>query len=497
MLSKIKVILSQSFFYGLGNFIAKAGGFVLLLLYALYINKSEIGLLAMYETAFMFMLVICGWGSKSGFARWYNDMKSEQQKKSLFFTTYFFNVFTGILGMVLTAVVLFNLNLFNGADSGRIIVFFSASSLLRLLFDVPFVLLRLRQKAFKQTIYQSINVGLTVLFSIYFLEIRQLGFEGIFLAQLLANGCTLLSVLPLIIKSCHWSFQQKVLGEMINYGYPLAISNILTLVLTVSDRYILEAYYSLEAVGSFSIAIKVANLLQFLVVASFVTSYTFQYYKSMNESDNSRYHVKIFTYFVLFMVLAGLGIVFFGKEIIYVVMAGKTEYFDAIPVIPWLVLGLIFSGMRQVFVLPITKAKQTRLISMVMVLSGILNVGLNFLVIPIFGKEGAAFTTAASQLFAAVWFLIKIRQIDNTNYEWRKIGLVLFFGAILCLSGFYIPSFNWAVDVAIKLALLIGFVFCLFWFRFFEEIELLRIKQAWAKWRNPFMIKNNIKNKNM
>ena len=484
MLSKLKQLFKESIFYGIGNFITKASGLILLPLYAIYTSKAEIGLLALYESAFMFLLVVSGWGAKGGFTRWYNEMKSEKDKKSLFFTTYFFNVFTSALGVVLTGIVLFNLNLFNGADSERVIILFSASSLLKLLFDVPFILLRLQQKAFKQTTYQSINVGLTVLFTIYLLEVRKVGFEGIFLAQLCANGITLLLVLPLILKNCHWYFQRKVLGEMIHYGYPLAISNILTLVLTISDRYILEAFYSLEAVGSFSVAIKVSNLLQFLVVGSFVTSYTYQYYKSMNEDDGTRYHVKIFTYFVLFMVLAGLAIVFFGKEIIYVIMAGKTEYYDAIPVIPLLIIGLVFSGMRQVFVLPITKAKKTRLISLVMVLTGVLNISLNFLIIPFFGKEGAAFTTAISQLFAAVWFLIKVRQLDGTRYEWRKVSLILLFGIIACISYLYIPSFNWVIDILIKLVLLLFFVLSLFLFHFFEEIEILRIKQALQKWKN-------------
>jgi O-antigen/teichoic acid export membrane protein len=193
------------------------------------------------------------------------------------------------------------------------------------------------------------------------------------------------------------------------------------------------------------------------------------------------------------MVLAGLGIVFFGKEIIYVVMAGKTEYFDAIPVIPLLIVGLIFSGMRQVFVLPITKAKKTKLISLVMIATGVLNIGLNFLIIPRFGKEGAAFTTAISQLAAALWFLYKVKQIDGTRYEWRKVFTVFVIGLVFCSSFFFLPSVNWMVDIFIKIGLVILFLLMLYWSNFFEAIEKERISQAWAKWRNPGEMINNIK----
>nr|WP_321406541.1 polysaccharide biosynthesis C-terminal domain-containing protein [uncultured Carboxylicivirga sp.] len=495
MIGKLKGLFKQSFFYGVGNLIAKASGLILMPLYSFYVSKAEIGLLALYETAYMFLLMVSGWGAKGGFTRWYNEMKSDDDRKSLFFTTYSFNVLTSFLGVIITAVILYNLSIFQSVNSERVIIIFSISSLSKLLYDVPFILLKLQLKAFKQTTYLSVNILLTILFSFYFLQIKKLGFEGIFWAQLFANGITLITVIPLIFKNCLLKWHGKLLKEMIHYGYPLAISNILTLVLTISDRYILEAYYSLEAVGSFSVAIKVANVLQVIVVASFVTSYTYEYYKSINEEDNTRYHLKLFTYFMLFMVVSGLGIVLFGKEIIYILMAGKTEYFDALPVIPLLIVGLIFSGMRQVFVLPLTKYKQTRLISIVMIITGILNVGLNFLVIPRFGKEGAAFTTAISQLFAAIWFLRRVNRLETNNYEWRKVIIFLLTGAVFCTISFYIPSITIIVDILVKLLLLAGYFVLLYLLGVFEPIELLRLKEAYNKWKSPGNLIKNIKRK--
>jgi O-antigen/teichoic acid export membrane protein len=496
MLNKLRELFKESFFYGLGNLISKASGLILLPLYSFFITKEEIGLIGLYESAYMFLLAIAAWGSKGGFTRWFNEMKSDNERRSLFFTTYVFNVFSNFLAVGALLLVLFHLGQFDTEGKERIIVIFCASSLFRLLYDVPYLLLRLQQRAFKQTSYQSVNVLLTIIFTFLQLHVLKNGLEGIFMAQLMANGLSFLAILPLTIKSCYPKFNSKVLKEMISYGYPLAISNILTITLTISDRFILEAYYKLEAVGSFQVAIKVANLLQFLIMNSFITSYTYQYYKSMNEKDNSRYHLKIFTYFVLFMVMVGLAIVFFGKEIVYIVMAGKAEYFDALPVIPFLVLGLIFMGMRQVFILPLTKAKKTQLISIVTISTGILNVILNFLLIPRFGKEGAAFTTAICQLIAAVYFLYQSRKIEGTEYEWRKIALLLILGVAFCGGFFIVPSFNIAVDILIKLCLLALFMLCLFIFNFFEPIEKQRITEAWAKWNKPRDIINNIKSLN-
>ena len=88
----------------------------------------------------------------------------------------------------------------------------------KLLFDLPFILLRLQQKVKTQTIYQTMNVALTVLFSYCFLEYNKQGFAGVFMAQAAANAITFLLVLPLIFKNSILRFQRLVLGEMIHYG---------------------------------------------------------------------------------------------------------------------------------------------------------------------------------------------------------------------------------------------------------------------------------------
>lgn len=491
MLNKVKSLFSQSFFYSLGNLFAKASGLITLPLYSIYTSKEEIGLLALYETTYMFVLAIAGAGSKSGFARYYNEMPNEQEKKSLFFTTYLFNVVSSLLAVGLITMLIYNLRLFQQANYTRVILLFSLSSLLKLLFDVPIVLLRLQQKASKQVVYQVINVVLTVTGTLIALKYLSKGFEGIFWAQMVANGLTLIIMIPLIFANINWKLNLKELKDMLGYGYPLALSNVLTLVLTISDRYILEAYYSLETVGSFSVAVRVANLLQFLVIGSFYTSYYYQYYKNISISEDTRYHEKIFTYFILLIIASGLVISLYGREIIYIIMAGKTEYFDAIPVIPILVFGLLFSAMRQIFIMPLTKVKKTKLISKVLVVSGVINLVLNFIFIPHFGKEGAALTTAISQLFAALLFLRSVYAVDKIRYEWKKVSFIVFSGLLMYMVFLLIPIYQWYINIIIKGFVVLGFFLLLLAFGVFEKEEIASAKLIYYKWKGR-LSKSNI-----
>ena len=211
------------------------------------------------------------------------------------------------------------------------------------------------------------------------------------------------------------------------------------------------------------------------------------------RSYYARFHIKTFTYFVLLMTLLGLGIVLFSKEIIYVLGAGNQDFYDAIPLIPVIILGLIFSGMRSVFVLPLTKAKRTRLISIVLFVTGLFNIVLNFLLIPYWGKMAAALTTSASQLLAALWFLYMVRKIEVVNYEIGKISKVLLIGVSFCIVALYLPALPFILDVLLRLSLVLSFLLCLYWFRFFEVVELQKLRQIWSKWRNPKEMLRNIK----
>jgi O-antigen/teichoic acid export membrane protein len=485
MIKQFKQLFKESALYGMSNFITKASGIILLPIYFSYISTEEFGLLALLETLFMFLLAFTGCGVKGGYTRWFYDVKHTKGKKVLFFTTYSFNSLTSFIGVIIVGFVCYQFPIFQYQQSYFVLILFSISSLFKLWFDVPFILLKLHHRAKRQSLYQSINVLLTIAFTFFFLEIKKEGFTGIFKAQLIANGLTLLMVLPLVIKSSVIHFHGPFLKKMIQYGYPLALSNILTIVLTLSDRYIIEHFYSLTDVGSFSMAFKISNLLQFLAVSSFITSFTYNYYKTMNNEDGAKFHQKSFYYFVFLMCFIGLAVVLYSKEAIQLLGRNNTDLYSAIPVIPVLILGLIFSGMRQVFVLPVTKAKKTHFISIVMISAGVLNIVLNFIFVPYFGQLGAAITTGISQLGAAISFYVYIRNRENIHYDFSKIFKALGITSVFCLISLYIPDMSTIATILIKIVVLVLFMVILYIIGFFDQKEKEIIRSVLRMWNNP------------
>ncbi len=479
MVTQTQFILKQSFIYGIGNSLAKLSGVLLLPLYIVFTTTEEFGLIALFETIYQFILVLSGWGAKSGFSRFYYTMKGEDEKRSLFFTIFLFTVVTSFAAVLICMALLttWSNEIFHYDVNNRVMVFFSISTLSRLLFDVPYILLRLQQKATAQTAHQSGNILFTIALTFALLKFAGMGFEGIFLAQMIANMMTLLLIIPVIIRNTRLHIEWNVLKQSIHYGYPLAISNILTIALTLSDRHILNQYQSLDEVGSYSMAYKISSVIQMIVIASFITSYTFYYYKSLESTDNNKVHIKIFRYFVLVISIIGLGLVAFRREAVEIISLGRDTYMSSLPLIPILIAGLFFSGIRQIFILPLTKLKKTSLISLLSVGIAVVNISLNLLFIPSYGKLAASYTSAVSQLVGCLAFYIALRHYNERDYSISVVAKCFIAFVLFTLAVMSLPDYGWLINSLIGGSVVILFIATLFALKLIAIDELKEMKR--------------------
>ena len=485
MQSQTRFIFKQGIIYGIGNIVVKLSGVILIPLYLRYINESEYGVVTLFETIFQFILILSSWGVKGGFMRWYHDMDGDREKKKLFFTTYSFNFITTLLTVLVVGFVIFRFSdeIFHYELSPSIILYFISASFFRLMFEMPQYLLKIEQKAVAQTWWVFLNVVLLIGATFYFLEVKKMGLEGIYLAQLVAHLVTFLMFIPLTIRNIDLGFNRSVLKEMLHYGLPLAVSNILTTVLTLSDRHIINQYQNLGEVAGYGMAFKVSNLVQMVIVASFITGYTNYYFKTMNEPDSRRFYEKIVRYFMVAISFGGLGIVLFSPEIIYVVTMGSEFFQTSVVIVPVLMVGMIFSAMRQIFTLPLNKHKRTRRISLILILSAVINLIGNFILVPSIGKMGASVSTVVAQFFAVAWFFIEVRKTEPFRFSLPSNFALLVIWGVLVYTGMHLPHWPFFSLVLLKVTLLLFFAGALFATGHIKREEFTELKRIYRKVR--------------
>ncbi len=493
--SRFKSTVIQSFFYSLGNFAGKFSGVLLLPIYSLYLPVELFGLYALFEVIFQLFQVFSGLGIKLGLTRWYWDEESTKDKKSLFFTTYSFNL---LVCFVFSYLLFISFDFlaeyyFKTPIDDKLVGLFIAGNLVKLLAEVPLLLLRVQHKAKRHSVIQISQLLSFVLFVFIFLAFFNKGIEGIFWANILSGAIQFVMVIPVITKNISFKFDFKILKEMLSYGFPVALGNMVNITFNFTDKYFLNWFSTLKVVGTFTLAHKLANIVNLLIVNSFMNAYMHNYFKGINDKNNDRFYSRSFTYFLLAITLFSLLLIVFIDEAIYIFSANNKDYSQASVIVPVLTIGLIFGGVRQILTLPINKVKKTRIIGVLSIFSGILNVALNYILIPKYNALGAAYATGVVQILSSIVLLLFVLKHIDIPFEWKRIATIVLISTLTIIIYDLVDIKIWIIHLIFKIGLVISWLLALYFTNFLYPEEKLRIIQFLQKWASLDKIKSNLK----
>ena len=116
--------------------------------------------------------------------------------------------------------------------------------------------------------------------------------------------------------------------------------------------------------------------------------------------------------------------------------------------------------------------KNTKHVAWITIVSAVLNIILNFILIPKFGILAAAINTLVS--FAIFYFITQLfsDKYLKIPYENYKLIVMILTGVILSSPIYFLPQMNSVISFLIKIIITISFPFILFFFRFYEKREL-------------------------
>lgn len=497
MFNKLRKTVKETAIYSIGNIASKLAGFILIPLFSETIDISLYGLLTLFEICFDIINPISNIGVENALMRWYYDDEAKGKEKSLYFTVFTFSVFSTLAVLLLSFLLMSNFTeaIFSSEVNRTLIIVFLSSSFLRLIVASPLTLLRIKQKAVKQTGMVVLGLIMTVTLTYVFLKFYKMELYGVFLASLISNGILLILLVPDILRNITIKIETELLKKMLNYSYPLVFAGLLTTVLILSDRYIIKYYYTLGDVGVYSLAYKISNIIKICITTSFMQSYVVSFFKGMsNVKESNRFLVKSMTYFVFIAIYLSLFIVYFGKEVLVVLSKGNQDYWQAYVLLPLLLVAVILSGLRQISSMPLRREKQTKLISLLSIGAAILNVVLNFIFIPQWGAHGAILSTIIAQLLVVVIYNVYLRRSHNIIIEYKRLFSLVFITSVIFTPLLFLNDIDLILRIPIKIAILISFPFILYVIGFYTKDELYRIKGAWVKWSDLSRLKNNISN---
>lgn len=187
--------------------------------------------------------------------------------------------------------------------------------------------------------------------------------------------------------------------QLLAYGLPLIGYEVLGHVFSYGDRVQINYFLGTEALGYYAAASNLCVYIQTIFVTSMATAVTPMYmdrWESEGREGTEAFLALVMRYYLLFAIPAAIGIAAIGQDLI-TFLAGE-KYAEGHRVIPFIIVGMLIDGTTAMTAAGLQIKKRTKLMMGIVAFVAVLNLGLNLVLIPRFGIEGAAFATLISFL---------------------------------------------------------------------------------------------------
>ena len=324
------------------------------------------------------------------------------------------------------------------------IVILSGILILDNLWNHHVLLLRAENKPVFYILFNLSNVILTMIFNIVFVIKWELGIEGVLLANLMVSGIIFILSLPIIIKRIQlYQIKSNVMKDIVKFGLPFLPAGIFTMIMELSNRYILNWLEGTYAVGLFSAGYKL-GILGLIVVMGFNMGWTPYFLKRIKEKD-----AEIEFSYVTSLFLGALGFVviivsLWVPEIMRLNIGSSyligENFWAAEKIVAIVLIGYFFFG-TYVIQLPGVYAKEiTTWIPVFRAIGAFTNIALNIILIPEYGVIGSAWATVVAFLFMSLSVFIKLYNKYYIKYNWAALCYPVFFMVIIFYPIHSLPS---------------------------------------------------------
>ena len=300
-----------------------------------------------------------------------------------------------------------------------------------------------------------INTVLTIALNILFLVAFEMSSVGYVLSVVVADF-TLCIILFVVAKLYRFisvkEIDKRVATDMLRFSVPYIPTTIMWLITSVSDRYIVTAYRSVEENGLYAAAYKLPTLLS-LVSGVFIEAWHFSAVKDSSDEERSGFFGMVYDNFMGFMFFCGACIIS-GAQIFTKILLADS-YFESWRYVPVLVIATIFSTLVS-FLGSVYFLKKKSALSMLTAMAGAgTNIILNFLLIPEWGAIGAAVATLVC--YALVYVIRAVNTKKYVSFDLHTLRLIvntLLLSAQMCL--WFIPwQYAWIGQIVIPVLILV------------------------------------------
>lgn len=262
---------------------------------------------------------------------------------------------------------------------------------------------------------------------------------AIIYAEVMSSLLLIAYLFTLLRQDRPWTFSWTVMKKFIGYSIPLIPYMLSLTLISQFDRVMIDRQFGKEATGLYSISYNLGILLV-MVAGALLNALNPRFFKAMEEQRYEDVRLDASAVFAV-CTMCAFALALLGPQLATFVLSQK--YAAGFALIPVVALGGLASVVFQVWGRVVFYTTKTYLLSLIALAAAALKIGMNLIVLPLFGYGGAAFTTVLAYTFMAVTvvalinFKLKLLRVNVTQEAcWLSaLGVVVVSESIINQTG--------------------------------------------------------------
>ena len=480
VLNQLKSFFKDTVLYGLASITPRLVSFILVPIHTSTLDTAKYSLNTNYYVYAVFLNALLTLGMETTFFRFFSR---EEKSGKVFSTTYFLLLMTSCIFLALVYPSAGFLASLIGFPDPLFIKLLAFTIFFDTLVVIPFAWLRAQGKSLPFAGYKIINVLFTLLLNVWLLLIlpetkTDFSFlpeffnakpevSDIFMANLLASLLTFILCFPLL-RNLKFQVDTALLKRMLTYSWPIMVAGIAYSINENLDKLFIAGILGDDVNGMYAGCYKLGVFMSLYVMTFRLGAEPF-FFNHYGKDGAENLYSRIMTWFVIFGAVCLITVVAF-IDFFASLLLKQDAYKEALQIVPYILLANIFLGIYNNLSIWY-KLKDKTLVGMTISVTGaILTVLLLWMLLPVSGYMGAAYTTLFVYGFMALSSFLLGRLYYPVPYE---VGKVLWYLGLATLLSFI--SFHYFRGVFWFNAFILGaFLIVIVWL---ERDQLFLLKR--------------------
>lgn len=261
----------------------------------------------------------------------------------------------------------------------------------------------------------------------------------------------------------------------LGFNIPLLAYYLSQVVFNQSDRIMISHMSSTSNAAIYGVAYNLAMILTF-VLNAINNSYVPWFYENM-KAKTGESNKPVSNVIAIIMALLILFVIWYAPEIISILAGNK--YYEAIYVVPPVAMSLFLLFYTQLFINVEFYYEEKRFLVFASIGAALLNVVLNFALIPVFGYVAAGYTTLVSYLafmFSNYYAMKKVLLLKNSEDNMFDYKSLFIIACLFFVSGTLGVALYQSLMIRIVITLIVCAIVYVYRKRLMEMIKLVRKK---------------------